>query len=416
MKKLLLLAALSTLTPWSIGVLGQTPTATVFEGARLITGDGSAPIENAAFVVEGSRFTQVGRAGQIKAPAGAARVNLAGKTVIPGLIDTHTHMPETREALVDALQRKAFYGVSVVMSLGTDPGDVALKMRSERIPGAARLLSAGRGITMPEEGRTTVPYWVSTEAEARKAVQELAAQKVDFVKIWVDDRNGKYKKLTPELYAAVIDEAHKHKLRVTVHVYYLEDAKGLFRAGIDAFAHGVRDLDVDDELMAMVKKRPDFVLVPNMPDRGVATDMSWLKDSVSADQLKKLQAGATDRPEAQKAFGIQARNLAKFNAAGAKIALGTDGNVAWSQHVEMEDMVASGMTPHQVIVAATRNGAQLLALKDHGTVATGMSADFVVLDANPIDDIKNTRKIADVYIRGAKVDRAGMRTRMAGTQ
>ncbi len=416
MKKLLLMTALLTLTHWSIGAMGQTPTATVFEGARLITGDGSAPIENAAFVVEGSRFTQVGRAGQIKAPAGAALVNLAGKTVIPGLIDTHTHMPETREALVDALQRKAFYGVSVVMSLGTDPGDVALKMRNERIPGAARLLSAGRGITMPEEGRTTVPYWVTTDAEARKAVQELAAQKVDFVKIWVDDRNGKYKKLTPELYGAVIDEAHKHKLRVTVHVYYLEDAKGLFRAGIDAFAHGVRDLDVDDELMAMVKKRPDFVLVPNMPDRGVATDMSWLKDSVSADQLKKLQAGATDRPEAQKTFGIQARNLAKFNAAGAKIALGTDGNVAWSQHVEMEDMVASGMTPAQVIVAATRNGAQLLALKDHGTVAAGMSADFVVLDANPIDDIKNTRKIADVYIRGAKVDRAGMRTRMAGTQ
>jgi imidazolonepropionase-like amidohydrolase len=416
MKKLLPALALFALGSSSSGLLGQTPTVTVFEGARLIVGDGSAPIENAAFVVDGARFTQVGRAGQVKAPAGAARVTLAGKTVMPGIIDTHTHMPDTREAMIDSLQRKAYYGVSVVMSLGTDAGDLALKMRDERIPGAARLLSAGRGITMPEPGRTDVPYWVTSDAEARKAVQELAARKVDFVKIWVDDRNGKYKKLTPELYGAVIDEAHKHKLRVTVHVYYLDDAKGLFRAGIDAFAHGVRDLDVDDQLMAMVKKRPDFFLVPNMPDRGVATDVSWLKDGVSADQLKKLQAGATDRPEAQKTFGIQARNLAKFNAAGAKIALGTDGNVAWSQHVEMEDMVASGMTPHQVIVAATRNGAQLLALKDHGTVAAGMSADFVVLDANPIDDIKNTRRISDVYIRGAKVDRAGMRVRMSGTQ
>jgi imidazolonepropionase-like amidohydrolase len=416
MKKLLPALAFLALTSSSSGLLGQTPTVTVFEGARLITGDGGAAVENAAFVVEGNRFTQVGRAGQVKVPSGVARVSLAGKTVIPALIDTHTHMPmETREALVDALQRKAYFGVSVVASLGTDT-DLAFKVREERIPGAARLLTAGRGITMPEPGRSDVPYWVTTTAEARKAVQELAARKVDLVKIWVDDRNGKYKKLTPELYGAVIDEAHKHKLRVTVHVYYLEDAKGLFRAGIDAFAHGVRDLDVDDELMAMVKKRPDFVLVPNMPDRGVATDMSWLKDGVPADQLKKLQAGATDRPDAQKTFGIQARNLAKFNAAGAKIALGTDGNVAWSQHVEMEDMVASGMTPHQVIVAATRNGAQFLALKDHGTVASGMSADFVVLDANPIDDIKNTRRISDVYIRGAKLDRTGMRARMAGTQ
>jgi imidazolonepropionase-like amidohydrolase len=143
--------------------------------------------------------------------------------------------------------------------------------------------------------------------------------------------------------------------------------------------------------------------------------MSWLRDSVPADQFKKLQAAATDRPAAQQTFGIQARNLAKMNAAGVKIAVGTDGNVAWSQHVEMEDMVASGMTPSQVIVAATRNGAELLGLKDSGTIATGKSADFIVLDANPLDDIKNTRKIADVYIRGGKLDRAAMRARWMGT-
>jgi imidazolonepropionase-like amidohydrolase len=394
----------------------QTPAAqvTVFEGARLLVGDGTAPIENAVFVVDGARITQVGRAGQIKAPAGAARVNLAGKTVMPAIIDTHTHMPDTREALIDALQRKAFYGVSAVMSLGQDR-DVAFKVREERIPGAARLLTAGRGITAPEPGRTDIPYWVTTVAEARKAVQELAAQKVGLVKIWVDDRNGKYTKLSPELYGAVIDEAHKHALRVTVHVYYLEDAKGLLRAGIDAWAHGVRDKDLDDEIMGLLKKRPNLVLVPNMPDRGVATDMSWLRDSVPADQFKKLQAAATDRPAAQQTFGIQARNLAKMNAAGVKIAVGTDGNVAWSQHVEMEDMVASGMTPSQVIVAATRNGAELLGLKDSGTIATGKSADFIVLDANPLDDIKNTRKIADVYIRGGKLDRAAMRARWMGT-
>jgi imidazolonepropionase-like amidohydrolase len=386
--------------------------ATVYEGARLIVGDGSAPIDNAAFVVDNGRITQVGQAGQVKAPAGAARVSLAGKTVMPAIIDTHTHMGETREAVVALLQRKAYFGVGAVLSLGTDPGDFAFTLRDERVPNGARLLTAGRGITMPEPGRSEVPYWVTTEAEARKAVQELATQKVDIVKIWVDDRNGKYKKLTPELYGAVIDEAHKHGLRVTVHAYYLDDAKGLLKAGVDAFAHGVRDKDVDEEFMALVKARPNFFLVPNLPDRGVATDVSWLADHVSPDELKKLQAGAAkDRPAAQQSFGIQARSLAKMNAAGVKIALGTDGGIAWSHHLEMEDMVATGMTPHQVIVAATGNAAEFLRLKDHGTIASGKSADFLVLDANPLDDITNTRKIADVYLRGARLDRAAMRGR-----
>jgi imidazolonepropionase-like amidohydrolase len=414
MHKLLLAVAVLMLCVLFDGTPGaQAPASvTVFEGARVIVGDGSTPIENASFIVDGSRITRVGRAGQLKPPAGATRVSLAGKTVMPAVIDTHTHMPETREGIADALQRKAYYGASVVMSLGTDPGEVALKLRGERFPGAARLLSAGRGITMPEPGRTEVPYWVTTEAEARKAVQELAAQKVDFVKIWVDDRNGKYQKLTPALYRAVIDEAHSRGLRVTVHVYYLDDAKELVRAGVDAFAHGVRDKDVDDEFLRLVKEKRNFVLVPNLPDRGVATDVSWLRDSVSAGEFKKLQASAsTDRPAAQQSFGIQARNLAKMHGAGVKIALGTDGNIPWAHHLEMEDMVAAGMTPHQVIVAATKNGAELLALPEHGTIAVGKSADFLVLDANPLDDIRNTRSIADVYVRGARVDRAALRSR-----
>jgi cytosine/adenosine deaminase-related metal-dependent hydrolase len=163
---------------------------TVFEGARLIVGDGAAPIENSAFIVANNRFTQVGRRGQVSVPAGATRVDLTGKTVMPAVVDAHTHMPVTREALIDSLQRKAFYGAGVVMSLGQDTGDVAFQVREEIIPGAARLRTAGRGITMPEPGRTDAPYWVTTEAEARKAVQEQAARKVDLIKIWVDDRDG----------------------------------------------------------------------------------------------------------------------------------------------------------------------------------------------------------------------------------
>ena len=397
-----------------VALLGQTPpAATLFEGARLVNGTGGPPIDNAAFVVSGGKFTAVGRAGQVQPPAGATRVSLAGKTVMPSIVDTHIHAAsETRDSLLEQLQGKAYFGVAAVLSLGTDPGDLAFQVRSEIIPNAARLRTAGRGITTPEPGRTEVPYWIKSEAEGRKAVQELAARKVDIVKIWVDDRDGKYKKLTPELYSTVIDEAHKNKLRAIAHIFALDDAKGLLKAGIDAFAHSVRDKDIDDEFMSLMKARPNVVLVPNLPDRGVAVDMSWLSDAVPAAELKKIQAGATDRPAAQQAFGIQARNLARLNAAGVKITLGTDGGIVWSHHVEMADMVAAGMTASQVIVASTKSAAEFMRLTDEGTIESGKSADFLVLDANPLDDITNTRKISSVYLRGAAVDRATLRARM----
>jgi imidazolonepropionase-like amidohydrolase len=377
---------------------------TAFEGARLIVGDGSV-IDNATVVVEGAKVTQVGRTADVRVPAGATRVNLAGKTVMPMIIDTHVHLSPTRDALIRDLKLRAYYGVSTAMSLGTDKYEV-LELRGQTIPGAARFLSAGRGITMQEPGRLPIPHWISSPEEGRKAVEELAAQRVDIVKIWVDTRGDKYKKLTPEIYGAIIDEAHKRGLRVTAHIFDLEDAKGLIRAGLDAFAHGVRDKDIDDELVAMFKERPNLILTPNLPDRGVKVDLSWLRAGLPAEEFAKLEAANTDRPQAQAFYGIQARNLAKLNAAGVRITLGTDGNRPWGPHEEMLDMVLAGMTPMQVIVAATRNSAEFLRIADAGTLQAGKSADFIVLDANPLDDITNTRRISAVILRGAAVDRA----------
>src|SRR5713226_8652770 len=342
------------------GVVGQASAqgVTAYEGARVIVGDGRV-LENTPLVVSGTKITQVG--GTV--PAGATRVNLAGKTVMPMLLD----------------------------------------LRNKDTPGMARLLSAGKGISRTE-GRPTLE--INSVEEARKAVQTNVANKVDFIKVWVDDRDGKVDKVLPSQYEAVIDEAHKNGLRVTAHIFNEIDGKRLIRAGLDAFAHSVRDKDIDDEMLSLYKSKPNLVVNPNLPDRGIKQDLSWLKASLAPTDYAKLEEGNTERPRQQAAYGIQARNLAKINAAGVKIVLGTDGNRPWGPHEEAADMVAAGMTPMQVIMAATKNAAEFLKMSDTGTLEVGKNADFIVLDANPVDDITNTRKISQVILRGAAVDRS----------
>jgi len=413
----------------------ETPSATVFEGARLITGDGSTPVENSAFVIENAKITVVGRKGEVTAPAGAARVDLTGKTVMPALVDDHTHLgwaviktgridkdSYTKDNLIDHLHRLAYYGVAATQSMGIDPGETPYEVRANPVPDAALFHTAGRGMGRPNAGPgqaywKPVAYSIDSEADGRKAVQELADKKVDWVKIWVDDRNGTVPKLTPPLYRAIIDEAHKHDLRVVAHIYYLADAKELLRAGIDGFAHGIRDKDIDDEFMKLIKERPNVFVIPNLPDIGSGLqDPAFLGETVPASEIKKLtdafqNRSSEDKKKATDFFAVQARNLKKLNDAGVRIGFGTDSGVTvgWTDHEELADMVTAGMTPAQVITAATKTAAEILKMDQLGTVAAGKSADFVVLDANPLENITNSRKISKVYLRGKEVDRAGLK-------
>ncbi len=375
---------------------------TAYEGARLIMGDGRV-IENGTLVVDGTRITQAGAAADVKVPAGAKRVSLTGKTVMPTIIDTHVHLTGKRETMIRDLKQRAYWGVSAAVSMGTDNVEL-LPMRSETIPGAARFFSAGRGITRTEPLRPT--FQINSDDEARKAVQQNAAWKADIIKFWVDNRDGKVDKITPSQYTAIIEEAKKFNLRVTAHIFNMTDAKGLMRAGIYSLAHGVRDVDFDDETLNLFKQRASMFVIPNLPDRGVKVDRSWMRAGMSADEFAKLEAENTDRPKTQAFHGIQARNLARMNTTGVRITMGTDGNRPWGAHEEMEDMVLAGMTPMQVLVAATSTGAAFMQIEDAGTLAAGKSADFIVLDANPLDNITNTRRLASVVLRGAVVDRS----------
>jgi imidazolonepropionase-like amidohydrolase len=420
--------------------------ALLLENARVIPGDGSPAIDAAALLVDNGRIAAVGTIGSVSAPRGARRIDLSGKTIMPALVDGHVHLGYqvglsfsadnyTRATLVDQLNRYAYAGVGAVLSMGTDAGDVPFQLRADQARGAvggARFLWAGRGLAAPNAGPGTPELkpsaiGVRTEAEARQAVRDQIARRVDVVKIWVDDRNGTVEKLSPPLYRAIIDEAHQRQARVVAHVFYLDDAKDLARAGVDAFAHLVRDKDVDQELIALLKERRILVM-PNISinENGVhASPPVWLddpllRDVVPAAQADRVRASFAGRsPEAveraRRTYQMMQRSLAALNAAGVTIGFGTDDGAvrdhmyAFTPHRELRLMVVAGMTPLQAIAAATRTTAAFLHLDDRGVLRAGARADLLVLDANPLDDVANTARIAQVYLDGAPLDRPAMR-------
>jgi imidazolonepropionase-like amidohydrolase len=415
-----------------------------FEGARLIVGDGSV-VETFAFLVEGESFTWVGKQGQRQPPQGATRVDLSGKTVMPSLIDGHNHIGLVNEKdgsnskanyrranLVDQLERYAYYGVSAALSMGleADP-ELAYELRDESIPNAARFLTVGKGIAATSIGGPTgeprlgIPYGARTEKQGQDRVKELHANGVRFVKIWVDDRNGDVPKLQPNVYRAIIAEAHANGMEVLAHLSRtsaLADAKDLLRAGVDGFVHLVRDRDVDEEYLAAVKAHPRVWSGPNMPVPATRDSIAALAETLPANQIesmrKQLAAQEAKGNPPNELFELHCRNLRKIHAAGMVIAMGTDGTGdGFGSHEQIEAYTRCGMTPMQAIVAATGTNARVLHLDRMGTIATGKEASFNVLDANPLDDITNSRRISRIYLRGKEIERQALRARfMTGTK
>jgi imidazolonepropionase-like amidohydrolase len=408
----------------SVATLAQQPTTTAFTGARVIDGTDKAPIDNATILVRGGKIVAVGPAASVTIPAGAQRVALAGKTVIPGLVNAHGHVGNTvgmeqgkysAENVARDLKTYAAYGITTVFSLGDDQAAGIAARDAQRSPSLdrARLFVAGP-VLSPK-----------SPADAVKLVDEDAAMKVDIVKIRVDDNLGATPKMAPEIYKAVIDEAHKKGLRVAVHLFYLEEAKAVLDAGADFIAHSVRDVPVDDAFVAMLKRR-NVCYCPTLM-REVSTFVyestpSWFTDPLFLKHADMAAVEALKQPARQQAMAnsksaqrykagleVANRNLKKLSDAGVTIAMGTDTGPparfqGYFELMELEMMVKAGLTPKQALSSATRDAAKCMKLDGEvGTLEPNKWADFVVLDADPLADISNVRKISAVYVAGNRL-------------
>jgi imidazolonepropionase-like amidohydrolase len=416
----------------------------VLDGFTLIDGNGGQPLMNAATIIVDGRIQWTGPQSRLKAPAGAEVTHLTGKYVMPGIINLHGHLGNTvdltqdpknftRENVEKQLKLYASYGVTSVVSMGTD-GDLIFPMRAEQRAGRphmTRIFTAGRGFTgvggypTTAQGMKGVPFEVASTAEVDRDVAQLADKKVDLVKIWVDDHLGREKKIPLDLAKAIIADGHKHGLKVAAHVFYLDDAKALIDAGLDGLAHSVRDKPVDDTLIASMKRhgaiqeaatltREESTFIFAKP--GPLLDDSFFTRGISAGVLDTLRSPAYQSkmaadPDYAKYPGFlktAMENLKKLADSGVTIGFGTDTGPparfqGYFEHWELQLMTESGLTPMQVITAATHNAASFLRAKDLGTLERGKWADLIVLGKNPLEDIRNTRSIEMVMIAGNKI-------------
>ena len=399
-----------------------TPGLTAFTGARIVVGNEGAVIENGTLVVRNGRIDSVGASASTETPADATVVDVSGKTIIPGLINAHGHVNNVRGLEADPsfytedhvesqLGLYARYGVTTVFSLGGDgPAGMAVRDRQGADLNHARLYVGGRIVTGP------------TPADAAEQVNFVADSGADIVKIRVDDNLGNGEKMSTETYTAVIDTAHERGMRVAAHLYYLEDAKGLLDADVDLVAHSIRDLEVSDEVIAMMIDQ-GVCLCPTLM-REVSTyvyedrpdwfdDPFFLKDAdpavIEALEAPEYQERIRSRPSSavyKEALKMAQRNLKMMSDGGVMVAMGTDTGPAarfqgYFEHGELDLMVEAGLTPLQTIVSATGDAARCMQVDSEiGTLETGKWADFVVLGANPLDDISNSRTIESVWIAG----------------
>jgi imidazolonepropionase-like amidohydrolase len=403
-----------------------TPTVKAFVGGRLFDGTGRPAIDDAVLVVKDGRIMSVGSARDVRVPTGAERIDLAGRFLIPGLVNAHGHVGETRglrsgpelydrENALAHLRLYARYGVTTVASLGGDR-DEGFRLRDEQDTSAldrARLYVAGPVVD------------ATTPEAARAQVEAVAARKPDWVKIRVDDTLGTTAKMTPATYRAVIDEAHRRGLRVAAHIFYLEDARDLVASGADFIAHSVRDRPVDSAFVDALKKRNVCVsptLLREVSAFVYASEPDFFADPFFAKEADAAVLAELRRPERQKAAAANpataryrealrtaSLNLKTLFDAGVPIAMGTDTGPparfqGYFEHLELERMVAAGLTPTQVLVAATGGAARCLGLSATlGTLEPGRWADFVVLKQDPLADIRHTRTLESVWIAGNRV-------------
>jgi imidazolonepropionase-like amidohydrolase len=406
-------------TPAGSGVVALT-------GARIIDGTGRPPVQNGTIVINNGHIQAVGVAGSVQIPAGANRVDLAGKTVIPGLINAHAHvnvdpgatMP-VREDLIRRLKTYATFGVTSAVSLGSTQADEleGLKLRDEQTHiklDRARLYTGGLNAV----GKTP--------EEARKSVDRLADLKVDVIKYHI---NGTPNDMTPAIYGALVDESKKKNLRTFVHIFYLKDAKSAVEKGTDVLAHSIRDQNVDPAFVAEMKRKnigyiptltrdlsvfvyetkPAFFDEPFFKKGGALyqEQVNLLIPAAAQEKVRNDKNAQAIKPALEQAN----KNLKILSDAGIPIAMGTDSGAAgnpgrWQgyfEHVEMEMMAKAGMAPMQVIVAATGGAARVTKVDPNiGTIEPGKWADLLVLNANPLDDIRNTRQIHSVWIAGQR--------------